>query len=85
MSFWLKILHHGASYSEFLNIDFGSRSSEQILRFLAFTFVRVFSVICMLLQSWMLALFLDSWSMHNMQPQSKSWCMSVHMWCCLPW
>jgi len=72
LSFWLRILHHGASYSEFLNIGFGSRSSEQILRFLAFTFVRAFSVICLLPQSWMLALFLDSWSMHNMQPQSKS-------------
>jgi len=85
MSFWLRILHYGASHSEFLNMGFGSWSSEQILIFLAFTFVRAFIVTYMLLQSWMLALFPDSWSMHNMQPQSKSWCMSVHMWCCLPW
>lgn len=29
--------------------------------------------------------FHDSLSMRSMWPQSKNWCMSVHMWFCLPW
>jgi hypothetical protein len=41
----------------------------------------------LIVQQWVSYVFviLDSSSMRNMWPQSRNWCMSVHMWFCLPW